>query len=383
MPRSPEVARSVAGMRGSLFSKLAHRLGEHQGEIYPLHVGDTWLEPADGCRMQDLSVEEFPGMHRYAAPHGHPLLLDAVTERLRERHGVPTDRDDVLVTAGATGGLGAVVGATVDPGDEVLLAAPHWPLIDGIVRSLLGEPVAAPILGSVTDAAGAVQQLEEHRSDRTVALYVSTPNNPTGRVLPAEWLEAMVEWARRHRLWILSDEVYEDWLYDGEHTYCRSLAPERTFSAHSFSKAFGMAGNRCGYVVGPGSVMTAVRKVSTHTFYSAPTASQIAGARALDGRGDDWIAAARPRYREIGDEAADRLGLERPEGSQFLWLEVAGHLDDRGLLGFLEDCADEGLFLAPGDSFGPYPTHVRACYTAVEPEVTRRGIEILARRLGG
>ena len=171
-------------------------------------------------------------------------------------------------------------------------------------------------------------------------------------------------------------------MYAGEHRYARSSAPEQTFSVHSFSKAYGMAGNRCGYVVGPAAVMGQVRKVGTHTFYSTPTASQIAATRALDGRGAAWVAEVKPAYLAAGSAAADRLGVDAPEGSQFLWIDVAERLDERGLMGFLEDCLDAGLLVAPGPSFGPYPTHIRVCYTAVPPEVTARGIECLARLLG-
>lgn len=382
MPGHPKVARSVAGMEGSLFSRLAHRLRELRVEVFPLHVGDTWLEPAVGCRMQDLDVDTYPGMHRYAPPHGLPLLLDAVVGRFRERVGIEVTADNVLVAAGATGALGAAVGATIDPGDEVLLLAPYWPLITGIVKSFSGVPVAVPFLGPVQSVADVEKVLEAARTERTAALYLSSPNNPTGTVIPAEWIAAAVDWARRHGLWIYADEVYEDYLYEGEHAYAAAQAPDRAFSVHSFSKAFGMAGNRCGYVVGPANVMGELRKVSTHTFYSTPTASQIAAARALDGRGDAWVSEVRPLYRELGRAAADRLGVARPQGSQFLWLDVSPVLDERGLMGFLEDCIEDGLLLAPGPSFGPYPTHVRICFTAAAPDVTRRGVDLLARRLG-
>ena len=178
------------------------------------------------------------------------------------------------------------------------------------------------------------------------------------------------------------DEVYEHYVFDGDHTYARPLAPKRTFSVHSCSKAFGMAGNRCGYAVGPPETMAQVRKVSTHTFYSTPTASQLAAVRALGGPGDEWAAAARAKYAEIGGSAAARLGIDAPSGSTFLFLDVADHLDERGLLGFLERCADRGLLLAPGPSFGPYPTHVRLCFTAAPPDVTARGVDRLAALLG-
>jgi len=383
VPRHPEYARSVRGIAGAVYSSLAHRLAEFEGEVYPLHVGDTWLEPADGCRMQDLDVTQYPGMHRYAPPQGLPRLIDAVVERVRSRTGVAVDRANVLIAAGATGALGAVFGALVDPGDDVLILAPYWPLVTGIVRTFNGNPVEVPVIGVADDAEAVVEQLDRYLTPRTTALYLSTPNNPTGRVLPRSWIEAMVAWAQRHDLWIVSDEVYEDYTYCGEHTYTLPLAPERTFSAHSFSKAFGMAGNRCGYVVGPHAAMGQLCKVSTHAFYSTPTASQIAACLALEGRGDAWVEQVRPQYRALGDAAADLLGVARPEGSTFLFVDLEDCLDQSGLMGFLERCADVGLFLAPGPSFGPYPHHARICFTSAAPEVVRRGVNQLALLMRG
>ena len=381
MPRFPEFTTSVRAMSGSIYTALAHRLATFQGEIYPLHVGDTWMEPAVGCRMEDIKVSEHPGMHRYALPQGLPELLEAIAARTVARTGVPTTRDNVLVTTGATGALGAVAGAVVNPGDEVLILAPYWPLISGIVRSFHGIPVAVPFIGPVDSPESAVEVVGESLTQRTVGLYLSSPNNPTGAVLPAGWIEALADWCARHGLWILADEVYEDYVYKGEHTYARSLDPERTFSVHSFSKAFGMAGNRCGYVVSNATAVEQLRKVSTHTFYSTPTASQLAALRALDGRADRWVAEAKEKYRQLGTAAARRLGVSSPAGSTFLFLDVEDHLDDRALMGFLEDCVDRGLFVAPGPSFGPYPNHIRVCYTSAPPEVIERGIEILAELL--
>jgi len=382
MPRHPRFSPSVQDISGAVYSALAHRLASHRGEVYPLHVGDTWMEPPEGCRMEDLRVAEYPGMHRYAAPHGMPALLDAIVERVRERTGVPTERDNVLVATGATGALGAVAGAILSPGDEVLLLAPHWPLITGIVQSFHGVPVDIPFFGAADSAETAVDLVRERLTERTVALYLNTPSNPAGRLIPRPWIEALVEWAAREDLWVIADEVYEDYVYAGEHTYTRPLAPERTFAAHSFSKAYGMAGNRCGYVVGPVEAVGELRKIGMHSFYSTPTAAQIAAVRVLQGPGDAWIARAREQYRATGERAAARLGLPAPEGSTFLFFDVAPFLDETGLGGFLERCVDRGLFLAPGPSFGPYPTHVRLCFTAAPPDVIDRGVEALAPLLG-
>jgi aspartate/methionine/tyrosine aminotransferase len=382
MPRHPHFSPSVAGISGSVYSALAHRLASFKGEVYPLHVGDTWMEPPAGCRMEDLTVAAWPGMHRYAAPQGMPALLDAIVEQVRHRTGVATERENVLVATGATGALGAVAGAIVQPGDEVLLLAPHWPLISGIVRSFHGVPVDVPFFDLADSAESAVERVGSHLGPRTIALYLNTPSNPTGQVIPRPVVEALVAWAERHDLWVLADEVYEDYVYQGEHTWCRPLAPEHTFAVHSFSKAYGMAGNRCGYVVGPAGAMPELRKVGLHSFYSTPTAAQIAAVKVLAGAGQPWLEQARELYRRTGARAAARLGLTPPAGSTFLFFDVANRLDGRGLGGFLEDCVEQGLFVAPGPSFGPYPTHVRLCFTAAPPDVVERGVEVLAGLLG-
>jgi N-succinyldiaminopimelate aminotransferase len=103
--------------------------------------------------------------------------------------------------------------------------------------------------------------------------------------------------------------------------------------------------------------------------------------RALEGAGDAWAAAACDQYAATGRAAAERLGVPAPEGSTFLFFDVSKHLDHRGLGPLLEACVERGLLVAPGSSFGPYPSHIRLCYTAVEPARAMRGVEVLAQVL--
>jgi N-succinyldiaminopimelate aminotransferase len=333
--------------------------------------------------MQDLTVEDHPGMHRYSPVPGYPELRDRIAEVHGRRTGVPTERGQVVVTAGATAGFAALVGALVSPGEEVLLVAPYWPLIAGSVRAFGATPVDVPIMTDADSAEEAVARLEQHRSDKTVAVYWNTPHNPTGRLLPRDWLEAMSQWARKHDLWIFSDDVYEDYVYDGDHAYTRSISPDNTLSVHSFSKAYGMAGNRCGYLVGPDEAMGAIKPIVTNINYSACSASQLAALNALNGDADDWVANAREKYAQLGRHAAEALGLPAPKGSTFLFPDVSHALDDRGLDGFLGDLAEAGVLVAPGPSFGPYERHVRICFTAAPPDDIRRGVDILAEKLQG
>lgn len=395
MPRFPSTAAGLEKVGGSVYSRLGER-ARQADEVFPLHIGDTWLEPPAGCHMEDLKTADHPYLSRYTAPQGLPELRQRVAERVEQRSGVTTTADQVLISTGATGGLGAAIGALIEPGDEVLILAPYWPLISGIVRSFHGRPIAVPVHArtppspggrnhpNATDALGiadTLAALDSKLSARTVALYLNTPNNPTGRVLSRDYLRSLAEWARRHDLWLLADEVYEDYVYRGEHVACRSLAPERTVASYSFSKAYGMTGNRCGYVVAPSEVISELCKIGTHTFYSTPTASQVAAVAALGSAGDRWLAETREKYRQLATATANELGVAAPDGGTFLFLEVSNLLGPEGLPGLLAECAEHGLLLAPGNSFGPYPTHLRLCFTATAPEQTERGVQRLAALL--
>ena len=382
MPRHPKVVDHLSSMSRSAYSSLAHRLEAFDGETFPLHIGDTWMEPATGSRMQDLTVEDNPGMHRYAPVQGHPKLIEAIAAKTRAGSDHPAERKEILVTAGATGGLYGVASALFAPGDEVLILAPFWPLMRNAINCVGAQPVAVPFFETATDPTSAVETLQRHLSNRTVAVYWNTPHNPTGRLIPASWLEAMARWAEANDLWIIADEVYEDYTYGGEHVYSRPFAPERTIAAYSFSKAYGMAGNRCGYLTGPREAISAIGRITRNSYYSVNTAAQLAAINCLEGSGASWLLSARRQYEELGYFAADRLGVCRPEGSTFLFFDVSDHLDERGMQGFLEDCADQGLLVAPGSSFGPYPTHVRLCFTSAEPRRVRGGVEVMARMMG-
>jgi len=390
MPKPPSFTHAAAAVQAAVYSK--HSGSDDQSLQIPLHVGDTWMEPAVGCRMQDLTIDEHPGMHRYTPVQGLPTLRHAIARHHARLSGVHTDTANVIVTAGATAGLAAAVGALVAPGESVLLAAPYWPLIAGSIRAFNAHPIDVPLmtdehLNDVQSADQAVARFEAARTESTVAVYWNTPHNPTGRLMPRDWLEALTQWADQHNLWILSDDVYERYVYSGEHVYTRSLAPDRTISVHSFSKSYGMAGNRCGYLVAPAAAISAINRIMTNINYSACTASQLAALNALGPAGERWVASARDQYAELGAWAADRLGVQQPEGSTFLFIDVTETLKHDQYAGdlsrLLQALAEHNVLVAPGPSFGPYPNHIRLCFTATEPERMRSGVEQLARFIAG
>lgn len=383
MPPYPRFDPTFETAAGSAFSALAPRIASLRGEIYPLHIGDTWMEPAPSLRIENLSVSGEPRPHKYANPNGNPTLIAALVEKVRKKNGLQIDGPgSIYVAPGATGALFAAATATISAGDEVLILSPFWPLVRGMVVARNATPVEVPVVHLNLDAIALRREIAAYVTPKTAAIYVNTPHNPTGHVFSEDQLAAVVGVAKDHGLWIWADEVYEDYVYSGDHVSVAKMAPDRTLTAFSFSKAYGMTGYRCGYLVGPKHIIGLARRAMTYVWYSTPTPSQYLAERAL-ADGAAWLADAKAAYWKAGQAAAQRLGVPEPRGSTFLFLDVASRLDERGLMGLMEDCLTDNLVIASGDSFGKdFGSWVRLCYTCVDPEKTERGIARFAARIG-
>ena len=386
MARFPDASPTAATLSDSVYSAFAGKARSRPDRVFALQVGDTWLEPPPFARAEAQRGADHPRLHNYSPVQGEPVLLDAIQERLRTRFGVRVERDAIQVMVGATCGLAVVVDALLDPGDEVLVLAPYWPLIRGMVASRGAVPVEVPFFDRL-GAPGFDPEAAVGRAigPRTVALYLNTPNNPTGRVLPAEVVDALGGLARRHGLWVVSDDVYEDLCYvePVAPIWTRRGLRERTFANHSFSKSYAMAGARVGYTHGPPAAMETIRGVQTFKTYGAPRPFQFAAARAL-AEGDAWLAETRRRYAEAGRRAAASLGLPPPQAGSFLFFDASPWFrPGEALPGFLERCLEAGVLLTPGAAAGAaYQGWVRLCYTAVPPEELDQALQRLRGVMG-
>lgn len=355
-----------------MFSALAKRASTHTGKVFPLHVGDTWREPWPGLRAEAVAGEM---LYTYAPVRGEPALLAAARAQCERRAG-PLGERSFTVVSGATSGISVVMQTLCDVGDEVLLPAPFWPLVRGIIASRGAVPVEVPLW----DRRGAVDveaALEAAVTPRTVALYVNSPHNPTGGILSAAEAAAFARVAERHGLWLVVDEVYEHlWFGDEppEPLWARKDFMGRSVAVHSLSKAYGFAGGRVGWVHGPMEVMERVVATQTHQVYCAPKVMQLAAARALDGvdGAGAWLEETRALYREAGRKTAAAFGVEAPRGGTFLFVDASPWLSDGAdVTELLVRLLDEaGVLLTPGVSSGrDYGRWMRVCFTAVAPDV--------------
>src|SRR5262245_54402102 len=181
MPRFPRTAPSAQSLSDRVFGRLVAKSSGHAGRLYPLHVGDTYLDPLPQARAQEQLAEHRERLHNYAPVQGEPVLLDAIRRKLSRRSHVTVEADCVQVMSGATAGLGVVCTALLEPGDEVILPAPFWPLIRGIIRARGAVAVEVPVFSRLGEANfDPVAAIASAVTPRTAAIYVNSPHNPTG-----------------------------------------------------------------------------------------------------------------------------------------------------------------------------------------------------------
>ena len=390
MPESPRMGATARLIRASVFADLAPHIEAHAkrgGRLIALHIGDTCLPPPGGARFAE--VAEDASLYRYGGIHGTERLRDACAAWLRARgKSLPgvEGRRHVLVGCGATHALFCAARAAFDPGDEVLVGSPYWPLSVGVLRSAGAIPVEVPLTSRLYREKGldAGALFEAAITPRTRGLYVISPNNPDGKVLSREDLMSIARVARERNLWVVSDEVYADYAYEVPHVSMAGLEgmADRTLTAYSFSKSHALAGARVGIVVAPERVIDVARRVSTHTIFNVPVLSQEVCARAL-AAGEAWVDGARKEYLRARDAAVSALSgsparFSIAEGGSYLFLDFEELLAGRPLVTLLERAIHHGVLLAPGDAFGAgFERCARLCFTSVPEAEMLRGIEAL------
>jgi aspartate aminotransferase len=384
MPRFPDFAARSGAIPGSVYEVYRARMAAQGDRLVALHIGDSYAPPPYPIPIEPAFARRHPSFNRYVDTFGVAELRDALVAKLREDNALPVSREHVLVTAGATNALSATVQTLVDPGDDVMIAAPYWPFLRGMVRAAGGNPIEVPFYTELyKDAAYDPETVLRTRlTPKTVALYLNSPNNPSGKVLTRAQLEAVVAFARRNGLWLVSDEAYDGMTFDGRaHVSPASLedAFERTVSVFTFSKVFMFAGLRLGYAVADARVTQAVNRAMVHQLYSPSTLAQQMMVEPVRTRAS-WSRRFVEEYAHTRDAVAAALRVDavRPEGAYYFFFPVASYLGARTMTDLVNACIDAGVSVAPGEDFGAdYATWIRICFAGEAPARVLAGVERL------
>lgn len=364
-------------------SRQVCMLAKQYNDAINLTIGDPDIStPKPICDAAYNAMME--GKTHYAPNAGLLELREAVCEFTKKRKGVKYEANQCVVTIGAVSAIYLSLMALINPGDEIIIIPPFWSQYKNMTILLGGKPVYVDNLDENLNPD--INQLESLISNRTRAIIINNPNNPSGHIYPSEVLKAIADIAVRHGLYIFADEVYDSLVYDKPFismaTYC---PPENMLLFNSCSKTFAMTGWRVGFLLGPSNFVKSVVKLQQNLVASVPTMTQYAALEAII-HSDEYIPSIvrvfEQRRKVLIDELSkvERLRFIEPEGTFYTFIDISktGLNSKEFVFELLEK---EHVALVPGYAYGGnFDNYVRLAYTQNEDKLVE-GVSKIKRFL--
>ena len=292
----------------------------------------------------------------YTSNQGLPELREEISKWNKRKYNLDYSKDEIIVTCGGSEAIDIALRATINPGDEIIILEPNYVCYEPDILLAGGIPVKIK-LKNENEFRLTPQELEEVITPKAKILLMNYPNNPTGAIMAKEDLEKIANVIIKHDLLVITDEIYSELTYEGNHCSIGSLPnmKERTITINGFSKAYSMTGWRLGYVMGPKAIMDQVKKIHQFVIMSAPTISQYAGLEALR-NGDNDIERMKKEYdkrRKYLLKEFNRLGLPcfEPKGAFYIFPDIRkyGMSSEEFATELLNK---EHVVVVPGTAFG-------------------------------
>ncbi|HCJ49607.1 MAG TPA: aspartate aminotransferase [Microbacterium sp.] len=337
-----------------------------------------------------------PANFRYTPAAGLPVLREAIAAKTLRDSGLEVAPSQVIVTNGGKQAVYQAFQAVVNPGDEVLLPAPYWTTYPEAIALADGIPVEV-FAGADQEYKVTVEQLEAARTDKTTVLVFVSPSNPTGAVYTAEETKAIGEWALEHGIWVITDEIYQNLVYEGTRAVSIVEAvpelAEQAILVNGVAKTYAMTGWRVGWVVGPADAIKAAGNLQSHLSSNVNNIAQRAALAALTGPQDEaeqMRLAFDHRRGLIVSELAKIPGVTVPNplGAFYVYPDVTGLLGREWdgvridtsleLADFILERAE--VAVVPGEAFGP-SGYLRLSYALGEDQLLE-GVQRLQRLFG-
>lgn len=309
----------------------------------------------------------------YTVTRGIPELRKRIARQLKTEFNW---EPDLFVTSGVSGGLLLALMACINPGDEVLICDPYFVSYKHLVRLVRGVPVVVDLYD---DFHLHPERLAAAVTPKAKILLVCSPGNPTGVVYRDRDVRAMAEFARKHDLLIISDEIYCILCYDGPNPSPVRFAPERTLLLRGFGKSYAMTGLRMGYAAGPSDIITEMAKLQQYTYVCAPQPAQYGAREAMDTDMSQQVNAYRAKRDLVCQELEGAFDFVRPSGGFYVFPKTPARFPSA--TAFVEEAIRRNVLIIPGEVFSERDTHFRISYAAPDDKI-RRGCEIL-RSLAG
>ncbi|MBI1657416.1 MAG: aminotransferase class I/II-fold pyridoxal phosphate-dependent enzyme [Thaumarchaeota archaeon] len=328
---------------------------EQEGHsIIHMEVGEPDFEPPQAAGRALL--EGFRAGHtKYGLPAGDARLRDALAEDIHRRYGVTSSAEGIMVTPGARFAVFAGITTLLYPGDEIMLIEPAWPAYR---EAAIYHGVKPRIIHTTLEGGWepSMEDLERAVAPQTKMIVLSYPSNPTGKILPRRLLDNIMDFAARHDLYVLSDEIYRDYTMRGNYRSVLEYSYPKSIVTQSFSKSHALMGFRIGYAAAAPDTIRRMTAASALCLTGVAGVIQYAALKSLRYDTTPNVEIMRERLGIIS-KGARQAGLEfaEPDGAMYVFARVPG----ADGMDVVERCLERGLALAPGSGFGHYPEFVR------------------------
>jgi aspartate aminotransferase len=376
MSELPRISKKIAAIAESATLKVDAKAKSLQAAGRPVisyAAGEPdFATPAHIVEAAVVAVQD-PKNHRYTPAVGLPELRQAIVDKTLKDSGTKYDISQIVVTNGGKQAVYQAFQAIVNEGDEVLLPAPYWTTYPEAI-ALAGGVTVQVFAGAEANYKVTVEQLEAARTPKTKAMLFCSPSNPTGSVYTRDEVEAIGKWAYANGVWIISDEIYQNLVYDGIKAYSvTEVVPEMvdtTILVNGVAKSYAMTGWRLGWMAGPADAIKAAANLQSHLTSNVSNVSQRAAIAALTGPQDEVLAMreAFDRRRKLAVEELNKIPgwvAPTPQGAFYVYSDVTALLGKGYGDTSLELCdyilEKAEVALVPGEAFGP-SGYVRMSY---------------------
>ena len=342
-------------------------LARHMKNPINLSIGEPDFDIPEPLKEEGIEWIR-RGFNKYTPTQGISELTDKIASHLKKK-GVYFE--EVMVTAGVTGGLLLASLALVNPGDEVIIPDPYFVMFEYQVLLMGGIPI---FVDTYPDFRLREEEFAKKISKKTKFIIINSPNNPTGAIYPIDDLMMVVRIARERDLLVLSDDIYDNFVFDSPSCPCIGQFYEKTLTLGGFSKSWAMTGWRLGYAAGPREIIQQMITLQQYTFSSVNSFAQKAAVKALDYNVEDYIQGYKRKREIIYEGLKEKFRVQKPQGAFYIFPEVPGGNGEV----FVEKAIQNNLFIVPGSAFSKRNTNVRISFAASD-ETLLKGIEVLNR----
>jgi len=392
----PRISKRIAAIAESATLKVDAKAKALQAEgkaVVSYAAGEPDFPTPAHIVEAAVAAAKDPKNHRYTPAIGLPELREAIAIKTKADSGTEITASQVVVTNGGKQAVYQAFAVLLDPGDEVILPSPYWTTYPEAI-ALAGGKAVEVFAGSDQNYMVTVEQLEKARTPKTKAMLLCSPSNPTGSVYSKEQIKAIGEWALANEIWIVSDEIYQNVIYDGKKAYSiTEVVPEMkdlTIMVNGVAKSYAMTGWRLGWMAGPQDAMKAAANLQSHLSSNVNNIAQRAAIAALTGPQGEVKAMVeafdRRRHLAVAELAKINGWLApMPEGAFYVYSDVRGLLGKSWggkqintsleLCDYILDAAE--VALVPGEAFGP-SGYVRMSYALGDDQITE-GIQRLQK----